>query len=124
MKTQLTPTFTTEDVNRIIRRDFGDNRIAEVQAILSRYGANDWQREKARVHLAILKLAKGDLDCLKQQMEAASSDYRELLCNAEYRRYSDLPWSTNRDPKTEQQAIRDDWDEYQDWLARKTTAYL
>ena len=120
MKTQPIPTVTTEDVNRIIRRDFGDHRVAEVQAILSRYGANDWQREKARVHLAILKLAKGDLDSLKQQMEAAFSDYRDLLCNAEYRRYSDLPWSTNRDPKTEQQAIRDDWDEYHNWLTSKS----
>ncbi len=122
MTTQPTPSVTTNDVRRIIRRDFGDERIAEVQAILSRYGTKDWQRETARVHLAILKLANGDLDRLKQHTETASSDYRDVLSPAEYSRYSDLAWSNSRDPKTEQQAIRDDWDEYQSWLARKTTA--
>ncbi len=122
MTTQPTPSVTADDVQRIIRRDFGDARTAEVQALLSRYGTKDWQREPARVHLAILKLAKGDLSQLKLHTETACSDYRDVLSPAEYRRYSALAWSTPKDPKAEQQAMREDWEEYQSWLARKTPA--
>ncbi len=122
MTTQPTPSVTAEDVQRIIRRDFGDARTAEVQALLSGYGTKDGQRDPARVHLAILKLAKGDVSQLKRQTETACTDYRDVLSAAEYRRYAALAWSTPKDPKAEQQAMREDWEEYQSWLARKTPA--
>ena len=117
--TQPTPTVTTDDVHRVIRRDFGDSRFAEVQGILGAYGTKDWQRDPARVHLAILKLAGGDLSRLRQHTETACSDYRDVLSPAEYRRYSDLAWSGRSNKTSEEKAIRDDWDEYQTWLARK-----
>jgi len=116
---QPTPSVTTDDVHRIIRRDFGESRIVEVQAILNDYGTKDWQRDSARVHLAILKLAAGDLSRIRQQTETACSDYRDVLSPAEYRRYSDLAWSGSNDKAAEEKAIRDDWDEYQTWLDRK-----
>ena len=117
--TQPTPSVTTDDVYRIIKRDFGDSRVAEVQEILNGYGTQDWQRESARVHLAVLKLAGGDLSRLRQHTEMACSDYRDVLSPAEYRRYSDLVWSGTTDKSAKEEAIRNDWDEYQTWLARK-----
>ena len=117
--TQPTPTVTTDDVHRVIRRDFGESHFAEVQAILSAYGTKDYQRDSARVHLAIMKLAGGDLSRLRQHTDTACSDYRDVLSPAEYRRYSDLAWSGRSDKAAEEKAIREDWDEYQAWLARK-----
>lgn len=117
--TQPTPTVTTDDVHRVIRRDFGESAFSEVQAILGAYGTETWQRESARVHLAILKLAGGDLSRLRQHTEIACSDYRDVLSPAEFRRYSDLAWSGHSDKAAEEKAIREDWDEYQTWLARK-----
>ena len=116
---QPKPNVTTDDVHRIIQRDFGESRVAEIQAVLNDYGTKDWQQGSARVHLAILKLAAGDLSRLRQHTETACTDYRDVLGPAEYRRYSDLAWSGSSDQAAEKKAISDDWDEYQTWLARK-----
>lgn len=117
--TQPTPEVTTDDVHRIIRRDFGESRFSEVQTVLSSYGTKDWQQGTARVHLAILKLSAGDLSQLRQHTEIACSDYRDVLTPAEYRRYSNLAWSGESGQTAEQNAIRDDWSEYQTWLTRR-----
>ncbi|MES2709203.1 MAG: hypothetical protein V4726_21585 [Verrucomicrobiota bacterium] len=116
--TQPTPSVTHEDVIRIVRRDFGDGKLTEVQAHLAAYGAQDGQRDTARVHLGILKLADGRMDRLRQMTEIACSDWRDVLSPAEYRRYAALAWSGRTDAEAPQQAIEDDWTEYQSWLTR------
>ena len=119
MQNQPTPKVTTDDVSRIIIRDFGAERSGEVKTILSEYGKQDWQRDSPRVHLAILKLAKSDLELLRRETKTACSDYRDVLSPAEYIRYAELGWSTTPDKHAEEVAIQEDWKEYQEWLNRK-----
>lgn len=119
MQSQPTPKVTTDDVNRIILRDFGAERRDEVKTILSEYGKQDWQRESPRVHLAILKLAKSDLELLRSETKTACSDYRDVLSAAEYRRYAALPCPATPDKQAQEVAMQEDWKEYQEWLSRK-----
>jgi hypothetical protein len=55
------PMVMPADVERIARRDFPAERVAEVLAMLNGYGNESWQREPDRVRLATLKLAAGSI---------------------------------------------------------------
>ena len=87
-------------------------------SILAEYRSDTWHREMHRVHLAVLKLAASTLDALRQEIETAKCDYRDVLAYAEYPRYSreigfdDVPASLKRD------VIEDDWRQYESWLTR------
>ncbi|WP_078816044.1 hypothetical protein [Prosthecobacter debontii] len=119
MTAQPCPKITKDDVHRIIRRDFGTNQVARVNAILSRYGEADWQREPDRVHLAILKMAQGDIEKVESCTTTACSDYRDVLVAAEYRRYAELTWPGRSTPALEQEkAAEEDRAECQAWLRR------
>ena len=59
MPSQPTPTVTSADVERVVRRDFPADRFTEVLAILAEYGTERWHREPDRVRLAALKLTAG-----------------------------------------------------------------
>ena len=112
------PTVTRADVERIVRRDFPD-RAAEILAMLNEYGPEDWHREADRVHLAILKLSAGSIEQLRSQLEAAKSDYREVLSPAEYPGYTKRMFRIDRLSSDEQQRIIDaDWKQYQDWFSK------
>ena len=72
---------TAEDVQRAVAATFPEaNRLAALTA-LKRYNL---RREDARVQLAILVLADGDLAEVKRLVAAANEDYRDLLYWAEY----------------------------------------
>ena len=88
MSTQPTPDVTGADVERVVRRDFPADRVATVLAMLEEYGVEKWQRESHRVRLAVLKLAAGSLKRLRQELECAKHDYREVLGPAEYPGYT------------------------------------
>ena len=59
---EYVPKVTREDVSRVIRREFPGNKPELILGILDGYGSEEWQPEKARVQLAILKLSHGDVD--------------------------------------------------------------
>lgn len=105
--------YTSNDLDRVIARDFPASEVEQVRALLSIYGRESWHREVLRVQMACLKNAAGGLDNLRQQVETANVDYRDVLAAAEYRRYGRA-----RNDAEKAQAIADDWRELQDWLAR------
>jgi hypothetical protein len=115
---QPVPNVTPADVERITRRDF-PKQVQQAMAVLSEYGTEDWQREVDRVRLAILKLANGDLQKLRQQMNVAKCDYRDVLAPAEYPDYlraaPALSLPANADQKG---TVTSDWEQYQAWLSR------
>jgi hypothetical protein len=116
---QPTPTVTDADVERIVRREFEEADVAAVLGILAEYGTEAHEPESARVRLAALKEARGDLDRLRQQVSSAKMDYRDVLSEAEYplasRKWGRMKGMTD----TERQAIYDaDWHQYQKWLTR------
>lgn len=118
---QPIPDVTPADVQRVIRRDFGQDRLPDVVRQLEEYGKEAWEDASTRVRLAILKLANGDIDSLKRFIETAKRDYRDVLAYAEYPEYMQHSPANIAESKPEavQKIIDEDWRQYQDWL-RKT----
>jgi hypothetical protein len=114
---QPSPDVTPADVERIVRRDFGDERAAEVLVLLEAYGPERWHRMPDRVRVACLKLARGDFEKLRSQIDAAQYDYRDVLGAAEYPGYMKRMFRIEKLPEAEQQRIIDeDWRQYQEWF--------
>jgi hypothetical protein len=100
---QPIPQVTSEDVERIVLRDFGETQFSLVMWILEQYGKQPWNRPSPRVRLAILKLASGNLDRLVSYTQNAIDDYRNVIGPAEY--------PTNQ--------FENDWKQYCDSLTRR-----
>ena len=115
MVEQRIPSVTVEDVKRIVFRDFGESKSADALSILKDYNGQDGPRP--RVCLAILKLANGDLDRLREVTKAALADYRDVLAWAEYPRWIKEVGFNDR-AGFKQAVIDDDWKQYCQWLNR------
>ena len=119
MPTQPTPNVTSADVARIVSRDFPAGRADEVLAMVEEYGTERWHDEPHRVRLAVLKLAAGNIERLRREIEEAKRDYRDVLAPAEYPSYCRrVPGPGVVPPEEEQRIIDADWKQYQDWLTR------
>jgi hypothetical protein len=91
--------------------------MREVMEVLAGYESDS--SNPSRVRLACLKLANGSLDMLKAEIERASSDYRDVLTDAEYPRYRREVFLVGKAPTSVQKAAVDaDWEQYQGWLKR------
>ncbi len=121
MQDQPTPDVTSNDVERIVRRDYSETQFSSVVDVLKIYEQSpSGRRELVRVQLAVLKLANGDLNALRKHIDIAAQDFRDVLGPAEYPEYSAKVAFRSRDvPATEKERIIDrDWKQYQDWLRR------
>lgn len=76
-----------------IAKDFPSSEQAAVAELLSTYGGP----ESGRVRWDILELSKGDLEKVRRYLQAAQTDYRDILYWAEY--YDSDPMLKGRDPK-------------------------
>jgi len=119
MSDQPTPTVTSADVDRIVRRDFPAEQVADVLEMLDEFGKEEWHRETHRVRLAALKLAAGRIERLRTEVEGAKCDYRDVLAAAEYPGYFRRVPGPGKLPAAEVQRIIDaDWKQYQEWFRR------
>jgi hypothetical protein len=117
---QPVPKVTDDDVERIAVRDFGRDPLSQVLEILQEYGKQEWNRPGSpRVRLAILKLANGNLDQLKRFTNSAIGDFRDVVSQAEYPRYSAEIGFDRVAAKVERSVIDHDWKQYCEWLERK-----
>lgn len=113
---QPTPSVTAADVERLARREFPNQPLPEILAILGEYGTEDWHREADRVRAAVLKLSQGSLERLRYWTEQAKLDYRDVLSPAEYPRF---PFSTSKlTDEQHNEIIRLDWEQYARWFER------
>ena len=111
---------TPGDIERIVRRDFPPADHTVVFAMLAEHGALEWQGERERVQAAILKLAAGDLVRLRQEVNEATCDYRDVLAPAEYPLYYRKISPGKSVSKVDKQAIIEaDWKQYQEWFERR-----
>ncbi|HUG92879.1 MAG TPA: hypothetical protein VML55_18705 [Planctomycetaceae bacterium] len=117
---QGVPYLTDQDVRRIVLRDFGDSQAALVFSILEEFGKQDWNSPSARVHLAILKLANGDLDRLLDATHTAIRDWRDVLAAAEFPRYCREVGFRDVPEAVKDAVIEDDRRQYQEWLNRES----
>ncbi len=119
MSSQPTPKVTGADVGRVVCRDFPADNVKQVLSILGEYGVESWHRESDRVRLAVLKLAAGNMERIRQGIEVAKRDYRDVLAAAEYPSYFlHVPLSGALPPDQEQRIIDTDWKQYREWLDR------
>jgi hypothetical protein len=63
---------------------------AHVLELLDTYGVESYERERARVQLAILKLSAGSEEKVREYVDVAKRDYRDVLFWAEYPEESKL----------------------------------
>ena len=114
---QRAPSATDADVERIVRRDFADEHVAHVLATLGEYGHESWHLEPARVRLAVLKLASRDLKKVRDGIEQAKSDFRDVLGPAEYPLYTKKLFRIDKMPdEAHNQIVQSDWEQYERWL--------
>lgn len=104
-----------ELVEKKARQLFSPEELPEAMALLNDYGTQSWEREAARVRLAMLKSSGGKLELLRECLKLAHSDYRDILAGAEY------PDEMRRDswklPAAEREELaRQDRQQYLDWL--------
>lgn len=117
MMKQPHPLVTADDVAKIVRRDFPPEQVAAVTDLLNEYGSENWQRERHRVRLAVLKLASGNFEDLRRSIEAAKSDYRDVLAWAEYPAY--FSQGAFASEAERERTIESDWHQYEAWLNRE-----
>jgi hypothetical protein len=108
--------LTRELVLKKVRDCFPDSKgAAHALAIVEAYGNESWHLEAERVQLAALMQCRGNLERLRQLIELAAIDYRDVLAGAEYRDESQAPCDT---PQGMLVAIRQrDRDRYERWLS-------
>ena len=110
---------TQEDVVRVVHRDFAPAEVDAALAVLNTYGNSRTDSGTARVRLAALKCADGDLVKLNHKLEEANLDYRDVLIDAEYPINYKLTMKAKRPSDREyDESIRQDWKNYSEWLSR------
>ena len=117
---QPIPDVTEKDVERIVRRDFPREQYDTVMGILREYSHGRLPKECSRVQLAALKLAQGDLECLRLHIGNAEQDYRDVLAAAEYPEYMRaVAFRVSKLSRKEHpRIVNSDWDQYAKWLQK------
>ena len=86
-----------------------------IQQELARYGLEEYEREIDRVRLAILKVAGVSPAQVREWVEIAKRDYRDVLAAAEYPNQLTNPtWQMT--PAERQALSAEDLRQYLDWL--------
>jgi hypothetical protein len=107
------PPYSDELVRATVFAEF-PNQADEATAELMRYGVERHEAEVYRVRIAVLKNSEGSLSRLRQEVDAAKGDYRDVLMWAEYSEYSRLPPGT-QGVQAESARVRDRL-QYLKWL--------
>jgi hypothetical protein len=84
-----------------VRTSFSRADPEAILAILDEYGVEAYQRERARVQLAIVHLSEGDEAKLRYFLEVAKRDYRDVLF------WSDNPDEAKLDTPEKKRRVRD-----------------
>lgn len=85
--------YSRAQVVAAIRRCFPPEEFERVaQALAGHQEIAGWSGDYARLHLAILKLSQGDFSQLHYYIQAAATDYRDVLWWAEYPPDSNVPY--------------------------------
>ena len=116
---QPVPQATEADVARLGHRDFASGEVAAALTLLEQYGTQPWHNEVARVRVAMLKLAGGNLEELRRHLKVADRDYRDTLAAAEYPVYMRSISPTEKNDLKQKLAVNSDWHQYREWFERK-----
>jgi hypothetical protein len=113
---QFIPQVTQEDIERVLQRDFSAEHWREIREMIQKVRV----REKDRVMLACMKVAAGDVQKLKRNLNEAAGYYREIVGEAEYRFYVKKIFRIDKlNEKEKADIVEKDKKQYLDWLNRK-----
>jgi hypothetical protein len=73
----------SEAVVARVREEYGRDVRGEVKDLLASYGEEPDERYAERVHLRILRLARGDRRRIEELVARAKRDHRDLLSRSE-----------------------------------------
>jgi len=114
---QKVPKISDNDINRIIKRDYPQSEFTRIESILKMYKSNS-EEGKNRIYAAILKLSEGNVELIKNFVEKANYDFRDIIALSEYPNYSRYAFDNNLTEQKRKQLIDDDWFQYENWLNR------
>jgi len=100
---------------RVISARFGNSE--HLEAVLALFASYDGP-EPDRVKLGILKAADCDIQKIHKYFGMAKSDWRDLLCEAEYPRSARRFGLKERSPEKYQRLLAKEQEEYESWLQR------
>lgn len=112
---QKIPNISDSDIKRIVRRDFPKLKFTEIEDILKMYKSES-ERGRNRVYASILKLSDSNIELVKEYVERANVDYRDVIALSEYPNYSEYAFEDDLPVKKKKQLINDDWTQYEAWL--------
>lgn len=112
---QKIPSISNDDINRIIKRDFPQLKPSEIEDVLKGYNSES-ERGKNRVYASILKLSNGNIKLIREYVEKANIDYRDVIALSEYPNYSEYAFEDELPVQKKKQLIDDDWKQYEAWL--------
>jgi hypothetical protein len=113
---QFIPQVTQEDIERVLQRDFSAEHWREIREMIQKVRV----REKDRVMLACMKVAAGDVQKLKRNLNEAAGYYREIVGEAEYPFYVKKIFRIDKlNEKEKADIVEKDKKQYLDWLNRK-----
>jgi hypothetical protein len=78
------PQPARQEVETLCALLFPNEDITIILALLDEYGRESYERERERVHIAILQLSEGQSDLLLHYIDRAKQDYRDVIHWAEY----------------------------------------
>jgi hypothetical protein len=124
------PKVTRRDVLRILERDFRPGERGEAMTLLRDFddamaarliGIDSRTFPNVRVHLAILKLSDGDIRRVREHIEAAKSDFRDVIFPAECPESCAISFvDVARLRPAEREALKlRDWQQYERWFTRR-----
>lgn len=95
-----------DDVLAAVQAAFKASDPATILAILDLYGIESYERERERVQLAIVELCGGSKDKLLELVQAAKTDYRDILA---WQRLDPLPEAEGKKLQEEARALLEKW---------------
>ena len=99
-------THTRDDVVAAVEVAFPDGDPASILALVDQYGTEPYEREKERVQIAIIELSEGSKEKLLYMVQAAKTDYRDVLA---WKQLGPLSKPEGEKLQTEARALVEKW---------------
>lgn len=112
------PSTSRANVERVARRDFPRADHPTVFALLAAYEGP----EADRTRLVACRMARGKLSALRDALDRASNDYREVLGPGEYPTCYGRPDFHELPLEERQRLINADWSDFNAWLTAEAPA--
>ena len=97
---------TRQDLLLTVHAAFATEKAEPVLAVLDRYGVESYERERERVQMAIVELSGGSEDRLRELVQAAKTDYRDILA---WKQLGPLSEAEGERLQTQAKALLRDW---------------